>query len=45
MFDKLKTKFILINMTLLSTVFIGIFSAIFYITSLNMNKQINNDWC
>lgn len=43
MFDKLKTKFILINMTLLSTVFIGIFSAIFYITSLNMNKQINND--
>ena len=40
MFDKLKLKLITINMVLLSTVFIGLFSVIFFITSNNINREI-----
>ena len=40
MFDKLKLKLITINMVLLSTVFIGLFSVIFFMTSNNINREI-----
>ena len=40
MFDKLKLKLITINMALLSTVFIGIFSVIFFMTSNSINREI-----
>lgn len=43
MFNKLKLKFIIINMSLLTSVFIAIFSTIFYITYSNMNNQIKID--
>lgn len=41
MFKKLKTRFILINMTLLTTVFISIFGAIYFMTNHSINKEIN----
>ncbi len=40
MFDKLKLKLITINMALLSTVFIALFSVIFFMTSSNINREI-----
>lgn len=40
MFKKLKRKFILINMILLTTVFIGIFGAIYLSTAYNMEKDM-----
>lgn len=40
MFKKLKKKFILINMLLLTTVFIGIFGAIYMITAYNMERDM-----
>jgi two-component system sensor histidine kinase CiaH len=43
MFDKLKLKFILINMALLTTVFVTIFVVIFVNTSSNINRQIDGD--
>lgn len=43
MFDKLKIKFIVINMSLLTSVFIAIFSTIFYITYSNVNNQVKID--
>jgi len=41
MFDKLKQRLIMINMTLLTTVFIAIFGVIFAITNNNINREIN----
>ena len=41
MFDKLKQRLIIINMTLLTTVFIAIFGVIFVITNNNINREIN----
>jgi len=41
MFDKLKQRLIIINMTLLTTVFIAIFGVIFTITNNNINREIN----
>lgn len=41
MFDKLKKKFVLINMTLLTTVFIAIFGTIFAITYTNIVNEMN----
>ncbi len=41
MFKKLKFKLLLINMSLLTTVFIAIFGTIFVISSVNMNKEIS----
>ena len=41
MFDKLKQRLIIINMTLLTTVFIAIFGVIFAITNNNINREIN----
>ena len=41
MFKKLRTRFILINMTLLTTVFISIFGAIYFMTNHSINRQIN----
>jgi len=43
MFDKLKLKFILINMTLLTTVFVCIFGVIYGITSSNIDNEINEN--
>lgn len=43
MFDKLKLKFILINMSLLTVVFVGIFGTIFTITSINIENEINRE--
>ena len=40
MFKKLKRKFILINMILLTTVFIGIFGAIYLSTAYSMEKDM-----
>lgn len=41
MFKKLKKKFILINLCLLTAVFIGIFGTIFGITVANLNREID----
>lgn len=41
MFRKLKRRFILINMTLLSIVFISIFSAIYIMTTQSIDRQNN----
>lgn len=41
MFNKLKRKFIIINMSLLTLVFICIFSSIYFFSLNNSNKQIN----
>lgn len=41
MFDKLKLKFILINMSLLTTVFISIFGTIYFMTNSSLNRDIN----
>ena len=43
MFNKLKLKLITINMVLLSTVFISIFSVIFFMTSTNINREISRN--
>lgn len=43
MFDKLKKKFILINMTLLTTVFVAIFGTIFAITYTNIVNEMNGE--
>ncbi len=40
MFKKLRTRFILINMTLLSIVFITIFGTIYFITNNSINRDI-----
>ena len=40
MFNKLKRKLIFINMTLLTLVFIGIFSVIYFTTASNINRDI-----
>ncbi len=40
MFKKLRLKLLLINMSLLTTVFIAIFGTIFVISNINMNKEI-----
>lgn len=42
MFKKLRLKLLLINMSLLTTVFVAIFGTIFIISSINMNRQINS---
>ena len=41
MFDKLRLKLILINMSLLTTVFIAIFVTIYTMTNTNINREIN----
>lgn len=41
MFDKLRLKLILINMSLLTTVFIAIFVTIYTLTNTNINREIN----
>lgn len=41
MFKKLKTRFILINMSLLTTVFISIFGVIYFMTNHSINREIN----
>ncbi|CEI71783.1 sensor histidine kinase [Romboutsia hominis] len=43
MFDKLKKKFVLINMTLLTTVFVAIFGTIFAITYTNIVNEMNGE--
>ncbi|VYT99447.1 GHKL domain-containing protein [Clostridium tertium] len=43
MFEKLKKKFILINMTLLTLVFILIFGTIYVTTVANMNRDLERD--
>lgn len=43
MFDKLKKKFILINMTLLTTVFVAIFGTIFATTYTNIANEMNGE--
>lgn len=43
MFEKLKRKFILINMSLLTIVFIFIFGGIYTYTFLSMNKDIEHE--
>ena len=40
MFKKLKRKLILINMSLLTIVFVGIFSVIYFATASNINRDI-----
>lgn len=42
MFKKLRFKLLLINMSLLTSVFIAIFGTIFIISSINMNREISN---
>lgn len=41
MFNKLKRKFILINLALLTTVFVGIFGTIYGTTVANLKREIN----
>ena len=41
MFKKLKTRFILINMSLLTTVFICIFGFIYFMTNHSINRETN----
>ncbi|MGL6107057.1 sensor histidine kinase [Romboutsia sp.] len=43
MFDKLRLKFILINMSLLTVVFVAIFGTIFTITNMNIENDINRE--
>ncbi|MGL5346766.1 MAG: sensor histidine kinase, partial [Peptostreptococcaceae bacterium] len=43
MFDKLKRKFIFINMALLTTVFIAIFGTIFTMTYSNIVREMNGE--
>lgn len=43
MFDKLKKKFILINMALLTTVFVAIFGTIFTMTYSNIVNEMNGE--
>ncbi len=43
MFDKLRLKFICINMALLTTVFISIFGVIYGTTRSNINNEINSN--
>ena len=42
MFEKLRLKFILINMSLLTTVFISIFGTIYFMTNKSLNMEINS---
>ncbi|MDU4933975.1 MAG: ATP-binding protein [Peptostreptococcaceae bacterium] len=42
MFDKLKLKFILINMSLLTVVFISIFGTLYFMTNESMNRETNS---
>lgn len=41
MFDKLKLKFVLINMSLLTVVFISIFGTLYFMTNESMNRETN----
>ncbi len=41
MFKKLKTRFILINMSLLTVVFIGIFGSLYFMTNHSINRETN----
>lgn len=41
MFKKLKTRFILINMSLLTVVFISIFGALYFMTNHSINRDTN----
>lgn len=41
MFKKLKIKFILINITLLTSVFIGIFGSLYFMINYNINRETN----
>ena len=43
MFDKLKKKFILINMSLLTMVFVLIFGTIYITTSISMEKDLEHE--
>lgn len=43
MFDKLKKKFVLINMALLTTVFVAIFGTIFAMTYTNIVNEMNGE--
>lgn len=43
MFDKLKKKFILINMSLLTLVFIVIFGSIYIFTTISMDKELEHE--
>lgn len=43
MFDKLKRKFILINMALLTTIFVAIFGTIFTMTYSNIVNEMNGE--
>ena len=43
MFEKLKRKFIFINMTLLTLVFILIFGTIYLTTAANMDRELEGD--
>lgn len=43
MFDKLKRKFILINMSLLTIVFVLIFGTIYITTTISMEKELEHD--
>ena len=42
MFDKLKLKFVLINMSLLTVVFISIFGTLYFMTNESMNRETNS---
>ena len=42
MFDKLKLKFILINMSLLTVVFMSIFGTLYFMTNESMNRETNS---
>ncbi len=43
MFDKLKKKFILINMSLLTLVFIVIFGSIYIFTTISMDRELEHE--
>ena len=43
MFDKLKRKFILINMSLLTMVFVLIFGTIYIVTSISMERDLEHE--
>lgn len=43
MFEKLRLKFVFINMSLLTFVFVVIFCSLFYITTSNLNSRIEMD--
>jgi signal transduction histidine kinase len=43
MFKKLKIKFVLINMSLLTFVFLGIFALIYVLVTMSLNESINKE--